>query len=58
MSARPTTPNALKLTVEAGGFVLSCACLWLRFFATQVAAADGGREHAKKCKVAGGEGGE
>lgn len=29
MSARPTTPNALQLTVEAGGFVLSCACLWV-----------------------------
>ena len=50
--------NPFTLTAEAGGFVLACACRWLKFFATRPDSDAGRREHEKRCKVARGEGGE
>lgn len=45
-----------QVVTEGGGFVVSCACKWLRFFASMADARNGRREHEKKCKVARGEG--
>ena len=48
--------NPFTLTAEAGGFVLTCACQWLRWFLTRPDSDAGRREHEKRCKTARGEG--
>lgn len=42
----------MKTTQEGGGFVVTCACRWLRFEATKPGSEDAERGHAKKCKKA------
>lgn len=49
---RPPTPGPIKLTAEAGGFVLACTCRWLRYAATQVLVREYRKEHEKRCAVA------
>lgn len=51
----PMRGNPFTLTAEAGGFVLACACRWLRWFVTRPDSDAGRREHEKRCKVARGE---
>ena len=51
-----TSRNPFTLTAEAGGFVLACACRWLKFYVTRPDSDAGRREHEKRCKVARGEG--
>lgn len=48
-----TTP--ITTTREAGGYVTTCACTWLKWSATHPDADAGRREHVKRCKVARGE---
>ena len=36
---------------EGGGFVVTCECRWLRWWPTEKDAAQGRREHVKKCAV-------
>ena len=43
-SLGPTT-----VTHEGGGYVVSCACLWLKFAADEQHAAKYRREHEKTC---------
>jgi len=51
-----TTPGLTKITAEAGGYVVTCGCRWLKFFPTDVTATDGRVAHEKKCKAARGDG--
>lgn len=46
---------AITETRESTGYVLTCACRWLRYFETHPDADAGRREHVKRCKVARGE---
>ncbi len=46
-----TRHGAIATTQEGGGYVTTCNCLWLRFWHSHNDAADGRREHAKKCKA-------
>lgn len=50
-----THSSPTQITAEAGGYVVSCACLWLKFARTDQHAAKYRREHEKtcaKCKAA------
>lgn len=38
------------ITTEGGGYVVTCQCRWLKFYESQKDAAEGRREHVKKCK--------
>lgn len=47
-----------RVTREGGGFVVTAACKWLRWWASEKEAHDGRAEHEKKCKACAGGGGE
>lgn len=55
----PPTPRRygplpqIGLVAAAGGYLITCACRWLKWFETEKAARDGEREHEKKCKAVG-----
>lgn len=39
------------MTVEGGGYVVTCECHWLRWYPAEKEAAQGSAEHVKKCKA-------
>lgn len=45
-------PPVLGVTPEAGGFVATCACRWVRWWEDRKHAAQGLAVHVKKCKKA------
>lgn len=51
MPSLPPTSPPITTTLEAGGYVLTCACQWVKWAASVNDAAEARRLHAKSCKT-------